>query len=146
MPKTKRRKINKLSQDYLNYRKKFYEEKKIGNIKNGRRVFSKYQFREAKKYGFTGRDILDMQTILKTKKQKKDVWKQYKKVRSNYERGDVIYSEKSIFGGEQEFESELTYHYNLSGLLKDRNTYHLLISARINDGEEREKVLADYGY
>jgi len=136
----------KRTKSYQGYRNKFYAEKKIGNIKNGVRVLTASQYRRAKKEGITDKGILKEQTILTTKAEKTAVWKEYKKVKKNYSRGESIIQEDTYFGESYEEDEGLRYHYNLSGLLNDRDALHFLISYEIHGGEDREEVLAKYGY
>ena len=140
----------KWSKEYQAYRQKYYAEKKRGNIKKHQVVFSQKEFREAKKEGFTGYEILKSQKILKTKEEENRVWRTYKKLRKYYSRGETVSTQVEHFTGEEdnttEVDLELRYHYNLSGLLNDRYALHFMIAFRINTGEDRQEVLADYGY
>lgn len=143
--------------EYLVYREKFYNQKSEGNVKQGVRVLSRKQYYEAKdRHKLTNKEILNAQTILHTKEQKKRTWKIYKKLRENFKRGET-YTIAGTYEGlegvsdetkdilESEY-SELGYHYNLKGLLEDKMALHLIMSFRINSGEDRKEVLADYGY
>ena len=140
----------KWTKDYAAYRQKYYAEKKRGNIKQYQTVFSQKEFRTAKKEGFTGYQILKSQKILKTKAEEAKVWREYKKIRKEYSRGETIDAQTNYFidneGTTREEDLELRYHYNLSGLLNDRKALHFMITYRIQGGEERKEVLADYGY
>ena len=138
--------MKKRTKAYENYRQKFYAEKKIGNVKQGVRVLTPNQYRRATKEGITDRKILNAQTMLHSKREKKDVWKQYKKVRKEFERGETLTQEGTYFGENYEEDEGLSYHYNLSGLLKDKDALHFIIAYRLQEGEDREEVLADYGY
>jgi len=131
---------------YEAYRRKYYAEKRIGNTKNGVRVLTINQYRRARKEGLTDKTILNAQTILSSKGQKTKVWNEYKKVKKSYNRGDKIIQEKTYFGEDFDEDEGLSYHYNLSGLLNDRDALHFIISYQIYDGEDREVVLARYGY
>lgn len=148
---------NKKSADYERYRVRYFKERKRGNTKNGVKVLSRKQYYEAREYyRLTDKQILNAQTILHSKEQEKKTWKIYKKLRENFKRGDT-YTIAGTYEGlegvseetkdilESEY-SELGYHYNLKGLLEDKMALHLIISFRIISGEEREEVLADYGY
>ena len=42
-------------------------------------------------------------------------------------------------------ENEAGYHRTIGGLLGAENQVHLLIANRINNGEKREDILAEYG-
>ena len=152
-------KQRKRTKAYENYRRKFYAEKKIGNVKQGVRVLTVKQYRNAKKKGLSDKKILNAQTMLHSKAEKRRVWNEYRRItRKRISRGESIIMEDTYFGGskgsifgeyeegtEEDIEG-LSYHYNLSGLLKDKDAIHYLISYRIMEGEEREEVLADYGY
>lgn len=139
-------KKKRFTKAYIEYRQKFYAEKKIGNVKNGVRVLSQYQYKTAKNYGMNNSSILKEQTILHGKTEKKRAWKEYKSIRKNFTRGESMIQDETYFGENIEDMEGLSYHYNLSGLLKDRHSLHFLISSRIASGEDREETLADYGY
>ena len=143
-------KQKKRSKEYEAYRRKFYVEKKIGNVKQGVRVLTANQYRRARKENLSDTKILKAQTMLHGQKEKKAVWKEYSKIKKRIGRGESVLMEDTYFGSAYDEESEelegLSYHYNLSGLLKDKDAIHFLISYRIINGEEREEVLADYGY
>lgn len=139
-------KKRKFTKEYQAYRDKYYAEKKIGNTKNNEVVFSQKEFNEAKKHGFTTKQILNSQTYLHNKTEKEAFFRKYKKIRKTYSRGETVYHEQTYFGGQREGVEGISYHYNLSGLLNDKNAMHFIISNRIREGEDREKVLADYGY
>lgn len=139
--------MKKSTKTYIAYRNKFYAEKKIGNVKNGVRLLTPSQYKRARQEDLADRDILKAQTILHSKAEKKDFWRYYNKVRKTFSRGEKIEQEGTYFGENLEETEGLSYHYNLSGLLKDRDALHFLISFRIdNIGEDRKAVLADYGY
>lgn len=148
-------KRRKWSKDYENYRRKFYAEKKLGNVKQGVRVLTANQYRRARKgdrreSGLSDTKILKAQTMLHGQAEKKALWREYKKLKKRISRGESIILEDTYFGGAYDEEADeiegLSYHYNLSGLLKDKDAIHFLISYRILQGENREEVLADYGY
>ena len=143
-------KRRKWSKEYEAYRRKFYAEKKLGNVKQGVRVLTANQYRRAKKEGLSDTKILKAQTMLHGQAEKKAFWREYKKLKKRISRGESIILEDTYFGGAYDEDSEeiegLSYHYNLSGLLKDKDAMHFLISYRIMNGEDREEVLADYGY
>ena len=138
--------MKKRSKVYQVYRQKFYAEKKIGNVKQGVRVLTANQYRRARKEGINDTNILKAQTLLHSKREKDYVWREYKKIKKTYSRGETIEQEGTYFGESYEDEEGLSYHYSLSGLLKDKDAIHFMISFRINDGEDRAEVLADYGY
>ena len=139
-------KRGKWSKAYTKYRNKFYIEKRIGNVKQGVRVLSPNQYRRARKENLSDKKILKAQTLLHSKAEKNELWNYYKKIRVDFNRGESLIQENTYFGETDEDLEGLSYHYNISGLLKDKDAMHFIISYRINDGEEREEVLADYGY
>jgi hypothetical protein len=134
------------TKEYENYRRKFYDQKKEGNIKQGVRVLTINQYKRARKESLNDTKILKAQTILHSKKEKREIWSQYKRIRKSYKRGETLDQEGTYFGETYESEEGLAYHYNLSGLMKDKDALHFMISFRIAEGEERKEVLADYGY
>lgn len=138
--------MRKRSKAYQVYRQKFYAEKKIGNVKQGVRVLTANQYRRARKEKMNDTSILEAQTLLHSKREKNYVWREYKKIKKTYSRGETIEQGGTYFGESYEDEEGLSYHYSLSGLLKDKDAIHFMISFRINDGEDRAEVLADYGY
>lgn len=138
--------MKKRSKAYQVYRQKFYAEKKIGNVKQGVRVLTANQYRRARKKKMNDTSILKAQTLLHSKREKDYVWREYKKIKKTYSRGETIEQEGTYFGETYEDDEGLSYHYSLSGLLKDKDAIHFMISFRINDGEDRAEVLADYGY
>lgn len=138
--------MRKRSKAYQAYRQKFYVEKKIGNVKQGVRVLTANQYRRARKEGINDTNILKAQTLLHSKREKDYVWREYKKIKKSFSRGETIEMEGSYFGETYEEDEGLSYHYSLSGLLKDKDAIHFMITFRINDGEDRAEVLADYGY
>ena len=138
--------MRKRSKAYQAYRQKFYVEKKIGNVKQGVRVLTANQYRRARKEGINDTNILKAQTLLHSKREKDYVWREYKKIKKSFSRGETIEMEGSYFGETYEEDEGLSYHYSLSGLLKDKDAIHFMITFRINEGEDRAEVLADYGY
>lgn len=138
--------MRKRSKAYQAYRQKFYVEKKIGNVKQGVRVLTANQYRRARKEGINNTNILKAQTLLHSKREKDYVWREYKKIKKSFSRGETTEMEGSYFGETYEEDEGLSYHYSLSGLLKDKDAIHFMITFRINDGEDRAEVLADYGY
>ena len=150
-------KTSRKKAEYLRYRDKFYIQKSKSNVKKGVRVLSRKQYYEAKdKHKLTDTEILNAQTILHSREQEKRTWKIYLKLRKHYKRGET-YTISGTYEGlegvseetkdilESEY-SKLGYHYNLKGLLEDKMALHLIMSFRINSGEDRKEVLADYGY
>lgn len=138
--------MKKKTKAYELYRRKFYAEKKIGNVKQGVRVLTANQYRRARKEGINDTKILKAQTMLHSKSEKNYIWREYKRVRKKFSRGESLIQEDTYFGESYQKEEGLSYHYNLSGLLKDKDAVHFLISYRIKEGEDRVEVLANYGY
>lgn len=138
--------MRKRSKAYQAYRQKFYVEKKIGNVKQGVRVLTANQYRRARKEKMNDTSILKAQTLLHSKREKDYVWREYKKIKKTFSRGETIEQKGTYFGETYEEDEGISYHYSLSGLLKDKDAIHFMISFRINDGENRAEVLADYGY
>lgn len=146
--------VKRYTKPYQEYRNKFYEQKKRGNVKNGVEVLSQKQYKEAIASGMSNRSILKAQVIFATKRQEDDAWRFYKKIRKLMNRGETVdlggmetfFGEE--FASEHEFadSNDLSYHYNMSGLLHDRRDLHFLISLKIEAGYDRKEVLADYGY
>lgn len=134
---------------YGQYKKLFQKEKKIHNIKNNVRQLTRKQFEAVIKEAETNsiKKILAKQTILATAKLKKDTLKRYNKaIKANLKPGDFAIYDDTYFGENNEETEGLGYHRTLSGLLKDRDAVHFLISDRIIAGEDRYDVLADFGY
>ena len=138
--------MKKKTKVYEAYRQKFYAEKKIGNVKQGVRVLTANQYRRARKEGINDTKILKAQTLLHSKREKNYIWREYKKIKKRYSRGETLEQEGTYFGESYEEDEGLSYHYSLSGLLKDKDAIHFMISQRIADGEDRVEVLANYGY
>lgn len=138
--------MKKKTKVYEAYRQKFYAEKKIGNVKQGVRVLTANQYRRARKEGINDTKILKAQTMLHSKSEKNYVWREYSKIKKKYSRGEQLVQEGTYFGESRDEEEGLSYHYSLSGLLKDKDALHFMISSRIDDGEDRMEVLADCGY
>lgn len=145
----------KFTKEYMTYRKKYYAEKRINNIKLGTKpgtnrkyvsLLTPEEFKIVRKEGVTITQIIRSQTVIGTKAEKKEILRQYNKIKKTYSRGETVFHEKTYFGGQRESVEGLSYHYNLSGLLKDKHAIHFIISHRINNGEDRIKVLSDYGY
>ena len=155
-PRSKRERnyrVKRYTKPYMQYREKFYEQKKRGNVKNGVEVLSQKQYKEAIASGMSNRSILKAQVIFDTKKKEEDAWRLYKRVRRLMSRGETVDlgGMETFFGEEyaQDHEflgNEIGYHYNISGLLHDRRDLHFLISLKIEAGYDRKEVLADYGY
>ena len=151
------KKKTKWTQGYRDYREAYYKEKRRHNIKQATSVLSLSQYKEAKKEGMTNYQMLKAQKIIQTKTQERETWRQYKRMRRLYERGETLevgggYEGLSLSskGGISKSESEkadiLGYHYNLSGLLADGNALHALITFEIDIGNDKKEVLAQYGY
>jgi len=143
--------MNKISKKlykigYESYRKKFKQEKKIGNIKGGERQNTFNQYVMMRKEGETNKSILRAQTILDNKG-KKRIMKDYKTLK--IKRGQRVSTGVTYRNWQGESWNEtidLGSHNTLSGLLHDRQALHYIITSRISNGENKEKVLEDYGY
>ena len=154
-------KRGKWTKAYQRYRERYYIERKLGNVKQGVKVYSAKQYKEMRtipdkdlKRPLTDKEILNAQTMLQSKAGKNKVWRDYLRLRKTFKRGtkktykyqeirDIDEEGDILF---EEREEELYYHYNLQGLLRDKFVIHRLITARIAEGEDRKEVLADYGY
>ena len=151
------KKKTKWTKGYIEYREAYYKEKRRHNIKQATEVLSLSQYKEAKKEGMTNYQMVKAQKIIQTKTQEREVWRNYKRMRKFYSRGETYevkggYEGLSLSskGGISKAESEkadiLSYHYNLSGLLADGHALHALITFEIEIGNDRKEVLAQYGY
>ena len=144
MKKTK--KLRNYNVGYEQYSRKFYELKKAGNLKRGRRKFSKKHYNELRADGNSNKDILEEQRFLSKKKQR-EAWKSYAKLRKNLNPGEKALYDNSYWGRNEYDEEGLGYHRNLSGLMRDKHIFHFLITNDIlTSGKSREEVLAQYGY
>ena len=144
MKKTK--KLRNYNVGYEQYSRKFYELKKAGNLKRGMRKFSKKHYNELRAEGDTNKVILERQMFLSKKKQK-NAWKNYTKLRKNLNPGEATLYDNSYWGRNNEEEEGLGYHRTLSGLMRDKNAIHFLITNDIlTSDKSREEVLAQYGY
>ena len=144
MKKTK--KLRNYNVGYEQYVRKFYELKKAGNLKRGMRKVSKKQYNELRAAGDTNKDILEEQRFLSKKKQR-EAWKSYTKIRKNLNPGETALYDNTYWGRNEYDEEGLGYHRNLSGLMRDKNIFHFLITNDIlTSGKSREEVLAQYGY
>ena len=144
MKKTK--KTRNYNVGYEQYSRKFYELKKAGNLKRDMRKFSKKTYNKLRAMGYSTKEILKEQTFLSKKKQK-TVWKNYKKLRKNLNPGEATLYDNSYWGRNNEEEEGLGYHRTLSGLMRDKDAIHFLITNDIlTSDKSREEVLAQYGY
>ena len=144
MKKTK--KTRNYNVGYEQYSRKFSELKKSNNLKVGMRKFSKKTYNKLRAMGYSTKEILKEQTFL-SKKQQKTAWKNYTKLRKNLNPGEATLYDNTYWGRNNEEEEGLGYHRTLSGLLRDKNAIHFLITNDILTGDKsKEEVLAQYGY
>lgn len=143
----KQGKIDKAA--YKRYVKMYEAEKKDHNIIWGTRRYTYNQYVTRRKAGFNNRDLVNAQSRF-TQEQKKAIWKSYQENR-NVKRGEADLMKGTYWGGTLEYNkipvaaNEARYHRSIGGLLGDENQVHLLISNRINAGERKEDILAEYG-
>lgn len=146
----KQGKIDKAA--YRRYIKMFEAEKKDHNIIFKVRRYTYGQYVTRRKAGYSNRDLVDNQSKF-TQEQKKAIWKSYQKNRT-VKRGDKYLMEETYWGGTlynnvvekiPVAANEARYHRSIGGLLGAENQVHLLIANRINNGEKKEDILAEYG-
>ncbi len=151
----KKTKTREYKASYKKYVEAFRKEKKENNIKNGVRQLTYNQYRIVRNEdGLSNKEILAKQSKLATKAQKRRLLNEYKKYA--LKPGDRAVFDNTYWGGnssrsrltaENEYGTEgFGYHRTLSGILGDGHALHFLISGRILQGEDRDKVLDDYGY
>ena len=134
---------------YKRYIKMFEAEKKEHNIIFKARRYTYGQYVTRRKAGYNNRDLVNAQSYY-TPEQKKAIWKSYQKI-NPVKRGEKDLMENTYWGGTLEYNkipvtaNEARYHRSIGGLLGDENQVHLLISNRINAGEKKEDILAEYG-
>ena len=110
------------------------------------RKFSKKTYNSLRARGDSTDAILDEQMFLSKKKQR-EAWKSYTKIRKNLTPGEKALYDNTYWGRNEYDEEGLGYHRNLSGLMRDKNIFHFLITNDIlTSGNSREEVLAQYGY
>lgn len=144
MKKTKR--TRNYNVGYEQYSRKFSELKKSNNLKVGMRKFSKKRYNELRADGNSNKDILEAQMFL-SKKQQKTAWKNYTKLREDLNPGKTKLYNKSYWGKNNKKEEGLGYHRTFTGLMRDKNAIHFLITNDIlTSDKSREEVLAQYGY
>ena len=144
MKKTK--KIRNYNVGYEQYSRGFAELKSYNNLKVGVRKFSKKTYNKLREMGYSTKEILKEQMFLSKKKQK-TVWKNYTKLRKNINPGEATLYDNSYWGRNNEKEEGLGYHRTLSGLMRDKNAVHFLITNDIlTSDKSKEEVLAQYGY
>ena len=144
MKKTK--KTRNYNVGYEQYSRQFSELKKSSNLKRGVRKFSKKTYNELRAMGYSNKEILKEQMFL-DKKQQRQAWKSYTKLRKNLNPGETATYDNSYWGENNEEIEGLGYHRNLSGLMRDKNAFHFLITNDIlTSDKSREEVLAQYGY
>lgn len=144
MKKTK--KTRNYNVGYEQYSRQFSELKKSNNLKRDVRKFSKKTYNELRSMGYSTKEILKEQMFLDKKKQRR-AWKNYKKIREQLNPGEAATYDNSYWGENNEEIEGIGYHRTLSGLLRDKNAFHFLITNDIlTSGKSREEVLAQYGY
>lgn len=152
----------KYKRGYASYVALFKAEKKIGNIKNGIRQLTYnqyYKYRNNSKketaqkankeilFGDSTEDARMARQAILTPVQKETFLDKYQEtISSHLKPGEGLLIDDSYFGYNIDEDEGLNYHRTLSGVLHDRHQIHFLISLRILEGEDRKKVLADYGY
>ena len=137
---------------YKKYVAAFEKEKKINNIQNGVKQLTYNQYKIARNEDkLNNKEILAKQTKLHTEAQKKRVMEDYEKYA--LKPGEKAVFDNTYWGGKSRqtlsdpFKSEgIGYHRTLSGLLADGHALHFLIAGRISHKEDKDTVLADYGY
>lgn len=139
---------NKYGRTYEDYKIRFQQEKKLGNVKNGVRQLTKRQYDKVRKEdGYNNKTIIEKQTIL-TEQMKKRVIRDLNE--ADIRKGQFNILENTFFGASEESTdldaNTLGYHRTLSGFLHDKYALHYLIASRITAGEDEVEVLADYGY
>lgn len=143
----KQGKIDKAA--YRRYVKMYEAEKKDHNIIFKVRRYTYSQYVERRKLGKSNRDLVDNQSKF-TQEQKKAIWKSYQE-KKPVKRGKKDLMEKTYWGGTLTYNgipvaaNEVGYHRSIGGLLGAENQVHLLIANRINNGEKKEDILAEYG-
>lgn len=143
----KQGKIDKAA--YRRYVKMYEAEKKDHNIIFGVRRYTYGQYVTRRQRGYSNRDLVNAQAKF-TQEQKKAIWKSYQKNRT-VKRGETDLMEETYWGGTLTYNdipvtaNEARYHRSIGGLLGAENQVHLLIANRINNGEKKEDILAEYG-
>lgn len=129
---------------YKKYKVAFQKEKREGNVYAGVRQVTFNNYVRARLEGDTNRNIIAAQVKL-SKAEKTKLWKKYQQfVKQNeLSRGKSVAMEGTYWGGG---EGKLGFHKTLSGLLRSNDGMHFVIASRIQNGEDRERVLDEYGY
>lgn len=153
--KRKKLKISKaIRSQYENYSRKFTIERKRGNIvRNQRKAtlkqFATYYREETTKEGKRtfGARLLRVQKKFKTEAQMRHSYKLFKELTQDLKRGQTTNRKVITVNAGFIDEEKLTLNYRekVSSFAKNIRL-HDLITLRIMNGENREKVLADYGY
>lgn len=139
----KQGKIDKAA--YKRYIKMYEAEKKDHNIIWGTRRYTYNQYVTRRQLGKSNRDLVNAQSRF-NQEQKKIIWQSYQE-KKPVKRGQKDLMEKTYWGENSplDLENEARYHRSLRGLLGDENQVHLLITNRIDNGEKKEDILAEYG-
>ena len=69
------------SKAYEAYKAEFQANRKKNNIKRGVRQLTKKQYESFRNEGYSTKDILDQQKILKSRRMEQRVWKHYQKLK-----------------------------------------------------------------
>jgi hypothetical protein len=147
----KKVKIRNYNVGYKKYSQEFDLLRKTHNVKKDVRKFTKKQYNLCRAEGDSNKDILAEQTFL-TKKQQKVVWEKYLKLREEeIKPGDKKLFKGSYWGADDELgRNGLGYHEKFTGLMRDKNAIHLMITndmLNINElNMTKKEVLAQYGY
>lgn len=145
----KSKKLRNYNVGYKKYSEEFALLKKAHNVKQGVRKFTKKQYNIMRAEGDSNKDILAAQTFL-DKKQQKEAWEKYLKIRETIKPGDKKKYEDSYWGQNEEEDEGLGYHTKFEGLMRDKDAFHFLITNDMLNRKDlnmtREEVLAQYGY
>ena len=129
---------------YEKYVKEFKAEKKENNIKRDVRQMTRKQYESFRNEGYSHKEILKSQIILKNKRIKEKVWKEYSKL--ELKNGETSVYDNSYWG-KNIYETEgLNKHRSLKALMKDRHMLHFMITQTIDEIGDRDEALAYYGY
>lgn len=135
---------------YGQYKRLFQAEKKINNIKNDVRQDTYKEFVQDMAdptYGGSIKKILDQQRNVKPE-ERKALWKKYRKIlkEEQLKPGQQTQQAGTYWGETSYGKNGLGYHRTFSGLMRDRHAQHFVIAYRIEHGEDKREVLADFGY
>lgn len=129
---------------YEKYVKEFKAEKKENNIKVGVRQMTRKQYESFRNQGYSSKDILKEQVILKNKRMKERVWKEYQKL--ELKNGEAAVYDNSYWGENINETEGVKNHRSLKALMKDRHALHFMITQTIDELGDRDEALAYYGY